>query len=68
MLIFTIEYAARIWSSIEVPFLKRLPPTEARIKFAMRPYLIIDLLAILPFYLSLDYPLGSALFARLAAV
>ena len=57
VLIFTIEYAARIWSSVEVPFLKRLPMTEARLKFAMRPYLIIDLLAILPFYLSLIIPM-----------
>ena len=57
VIIFTIEYAARIWSSVEVPFLKRLPATEARLKFAMRPYLIIDLLAILPFYLSLIIPL-----------
>ncbi len=57
VLIFTVEYAARIWSSVEVPFLKRLPATEARLKFAMRPYLIIDLLAILPFYLSLIIPL-----------
>ncbi len=56
VIIFTIEYAARIWSSVEVPFLKRLPATEARMKFAMRPYLIIDLLAILPFYLSLFIP------------
>ena len=57
VLIFTVEYAARIWSSVEVPFLKRLPATEARLKFAMRPYLIIDLLAILPFYLSLIIPM-----------
>ncbi len=50
--IFTIEYIARIWTSVEVPFLKRLPASEARLRFAARPYLIIDLLAILPFYLS----------------
>ncbi len=50
--IFTIEYIIRIWTSVEVPFLKRLNPVQARLKFAMRPYLLIDLLAILPFYLS----------------
>lgn len=49
--IFTLEYAARIWTAVEVPFLSRLPPWRARLKFAMRPYLVIDLLAILPFYL-----------------
>ncbi len=52
VMIFTIEYVVRIWTSVEVPFLKRLSPVSARLKFAMRPYLIIDLLAILPFYLS----------------
>ena len=52
VIIFTIEYVARLWTSVEVPFLKRLNPVAARLKFAMRPYLIIDLLAILPFYLS----------------
>ncbi len=52
VVVFTIEYGVRIWTSVEVPFLKRLSPIEARLKFAMRPYLIIDLLAILPFYLS----------------
>lgn len=49
--IFTIEYIARLWTAVEVPFLKRLPPWKARINFAVRPFLIIDLLAILPFYL-----------------
>ena len=57
VLIFTIEYAARIWTSVEVPFLKRLTPMQARLAFAKRPYLIIDLLAILPFYLSFILPM-----------
>lgn len=56
VLIFTAEYILRLWSCVEVPFLKRLSPTEARMKFAMRPYLIIDLLAILPFYLAFIIP------------
>ncbi len=50
--IFTVEYALRLWSCVEVPFLRRLPPAQARLKYATRPYLIIDLLAILPFYLT----------------
>ena len=49
--IFTIEYAARLWTAVEVPFLARLAPWKARLKWATRAYLIIDLLAILPFYL-----------------
>ncbi|MEO1292803.1 MAG: cyclic nucleotide-gated ion channel [Pseudomonadota bacterium] len=51
VLIFTTEYGLRLWSCVEVPFLKRLGPVEARLRFAARPYMVIDLLAILPFYL-----------------
>ncbi|HEX2840894.1 cyclic nucleotide-gated ion channel [Hyphomicrobium sp.] len=49
--IFTIEYALRIWTAVEVPFLRHLPPAKARLTFALRPALLIDLAAILPFYL-----------------
>ncbi|MEZ5817186.1 MAG: cyclic nucleotide-gated ion channel [Hyphomicrobiaceae bacterium] len=48
--IFTIEYLLRLWTSVEVPMLSRLPPWQARLRFARRPMLVIDLLAILPFY------------------
>lgn len=51
--IFTLEYALRLWTAVEVPFLKRLPPWTARLKLALRPALLIDLVAILPFYLSM---------------
>ncbi len=49
--VFTIEYALRLWTAVEVPMLARLPPWEARLRYAKRPTLLIDLLAILPFYL-----------------
>ena len=48
VLIFTIEYAARLWTAVEVPFLARLPAWKARLRWASRAYLVIDLLAILP--------------------
>lgn len=54
--VFSIEYVVRVWAGVEVPFLKRMPPWKARLKFATRPFLIIDLLAILPFYLSFIFP------------
>lgn len=50
VVIFTIEYLARLWVAVEVPFLARLAPHSARLKMARRPALVIDLLAILPFY------------------
>ena len=59
VIIFTIEYIVRLWSCIEVPFLKRMAPWKARGQFAMRPYLIIDLLAIAPFYLSFLLPFDT---------
>ena len=49
--IFTIEYGLRIWTAVEVPFLSRLNPWAARLRFAGRPSLIIDFLAIAPFFL-----------------
>ncbi len=54
--IFTVEYALRIWTAVEVPFLRHLPDWKARLQFARRPELIIDLLAILPFYLNYLLP------------
>lgn len=55
--IFTIEYALRLWTAVEMPFLSRLPPWRARLKLAVRPALIIDLLAFLPFYLGFLFQL-----------
>lgn len=49
--IFSLEYGLRLRTAVEVPFLKRLPPWKARLKLALRPALLIDLAAILPFFL-----------------
>ena len=49
--VFTVEYLLRLWTAVEVPFLRRYPSWKARLKLAATPALIIDLLAILPFYL-----------------
>jgi voltage-gated potassium channel len=48
---FSVEYGLRLWTAVEVPFLKRLPPWKARLTLALRPALLIDLAAILPFFL-----------------
>ena len=55
--IFTVEYLARLWCSPEVPFLKRMPAWRARLAFAGRAPMLIDLLSILPTYLSMIVPL-----------
>ena len=54
--IFTVEYLLRLWTAVEVPFLSRSRPWQARLNYAGRPFMIIDLLAILPFYLSFFMP------------
>jgi voltage-gated potassium channel len=51
VIVFTIEYVLRLWSSVDIPLLQRLPHWRARLKFATRPMMIIDLLAILPWYI-----------------
>lgn len=50
--VFTVEYILRIWTAVEVPYLSQMPSWKARLIFARRPALLIDLFAILPFYLS----------------
>ncbi|MBF9233444.1 cyclic nucleotide-gated ion channel [Microvirga alba] len=49
-IIFTLEYVARIWCAPEHTPWIHLRPWHARLKWALHPQSIIDLLAILPFY------------------
>ena len=49
--LFTIEYAFRLWACVERP--KFASSVTGRARFAATPMAIIDLLAILPFYLPL---------------
>ena len=48
--IFTIEYVARIWSAVEED--EYSGAVVGRLRFASRPLLIIDFLAIAPFYIA----------------
>ncbi len=49
VIIFTIEYALRVWSSTVSPKWRR--PVLGRLQFALTPMALIDLAAILPFWL-----------------
>ena len=71
--IFTVEYLLRVWSSVEDPRYRSY--NYRRLRFATSPLIMIDLLAILPFYLTLfgaaevvdlRFLRGVRLFARLA--
>jgi voltage-gated potassium channel len=66
VLVFAIEYAARIWTAPEHPLLGQLGPLGARLRFAMTPLMVIDALALLPFLLELLFPSsGLILLTRL---
>jgi len=55
--IFTIEYILRVWSAVDIPILSRMPHWRARLRFMLRPIMIVDLLAVLPFYLQWFIPI-----------
>lgn len=61
--IFTVEYSARIWSAVEAgePYDR---PIVGRIRFATRPLLVFDLIAILPFYLAVFLGVSDLRFLR----
>lgn len=49
--IFSVEYALRVWASAEHIGASGKTPMEKRLRYLVSPLAIIDLLAILPFYL-----------------
>ena len=50
VLVFTVEYVARLWSCVEDP--RYADGWRGRLRYARTPMAIIDLLAILPFWFS----------------
>ena len=50
--VFTVEYLARVWCSIDLAEAKDRRPIIGRIKYMLMPLALVDLIAILPFYLS----------------
>jgi len=59
VIIFTIEYFARLWSCVDLPDYedKEKHAVKLRLKYMLTPMAIIDLVAILPFYLSMFFAL-----------
>ncbi|MCL5264582.1 MAG: ion transporter [Chloroflexi bacterium] len=54
VIIFTIEYALRLWScTADDEFIK---PVMGRIRYALTPMALVDLVSILPFYLPMFIP------------
>jgi len=54
--VFSVEYLARLWCIVEAPRYKGLSAAGARLRYALSPMALIDLAAILPFYLSFLFP------------
>lgn len=57
VVIFTLEYLARLWAAPADPRYQGSPPWRARLSYATSPLVVIDLLAIAPFYLALLIPI-----------
>ena len=49
VVVFSVEYALRVWSCVEDP--QYASPILGRLRFALTPLAIVDVLAVLPFYL-----------------
>ena len=59
VLVFAIEYLARMWVAPEHPLLQKLSVSRARLRFAATPMMVIDALAFIPFVLELLFPGAS---------
>ena len=53
LVIFTVEYAVRLWVAPEHPLRRRLQPLVARARYAVTAPALIDLAAILPWFVAL---------------
>jgi voltage-gated potassium channel len=56
IVVFTIEYLLRLWSCVEEPVQGRGGEKQSRLRWMMSPLGLIDLIAILPFYIFLFVP------------
>jgi voltage-gated potassium channel len=54
--VFTIEYCLRIWVAVEHAPYRHLTAAAARLKFIVSPLGVVDLLAVLPFWLDILTP------------
>jgi voltage-gated potassium channel len=54
--VFTAEYLLRLWAAVEHAPYSHLAGQRARIRYALSPAGIVDLLAVLPFWIALLFP------------
>jgi len=63
--IFSAEFVLRLWAAPEDPRFRNRGAFMGRVRYALQPLTIIDLLAILPFYISLFLPIADLRFLRI---
>jgi voltage-gated potassium channel len=56
LVVFTVEYVLRLWVAAEHGPHRHLSPARARLKYALSPGGIVDLVAVLPFWFSFLLP------------
>jgi len=56
LVVFTVEYGLRLWSAVEHGPHQHLSNRRARLKYALSPAGIIDLIAVLPFWFAMIIP------------
>lgn len=54
-IVFTTEYALRVWCCVQNPEFSS--PLRGRLRYALSPYALIDLVALTPFYLPMVIPI-----------
>jgi len=59
VVIFTVEYILRLWTA-DILF-SRIKPSKARLRYALSPMSLIDIVAILPFYLPMAFPINMTI-------
>lgn len=64
VLIFTLEYVTRIWCSVEFPEAVSRSAVRQRIRYMLKPMALVDLLAILPFYMGFFLGVDDLLMLR----
>ncbi len=56
LVVFTVEYALRVWVAVEHAPYRHLKRSAARLRFIVSPFGIVDLLAVLPFWVAFAGP------------
>jgi voltage-gated potassium channel len=56
LVVFTVEYIARLWSAVEHLPHRHLTPTRARLRYVLSAAGIVDLIAVLPFWFAFALP------------